>query len=651
MVSLPRTLFALAAVACAAHAQVTGQPVPELAVFDSIVPDVMSRHQVPGGALAVSYKGRLVYARGFGLSSREEGLAVQPEFLFRIASISKPITAAAVMRLVEEGRLELDKPAFGYLPQFVSPTRPPADPRVLDIRVRDLLQHSGGWDREATFDPMFQSVAIARAMGVPPPASCETTIRYMLGRRLDFTPGTKAVYSNFGYCVLGRIVEQASGKKYEDYVKAEVLQPIQVRGMVQGRTRLADKFRNEVRYYDHPTAGLAPSVFPDPPPAVPWPYGGFYLEAMDAHGAWAASAVDVLRMVNAFEGEQGSYLVSPESREQMLAKPPFYAAAEPIYYGLGWFVRPVGEARNWFHGGSMPGTETTVTRTFFDVSYVWLFNNRPRLRDSFVTELDTRIYRAAELITNWPSTDLYPRFTAPGGIPPIIDEAAGAVNGASFGPAVSHGAWISIRGINLAKTTRSWTAPDFVGDRLPLALDGVSVKINGRRAPVAYISPQQLNALAPAVETPGKFWFQVIVDGEPSRPVQFEMQTRAPEIFSYAAGGVSYAAAVHADGVLVGDPFVTQRSRAARPGDRLQLYATGLQPAPVDRILAEPVPLDVLPRILLGTQEASVEYAGTISPGLQQINFVVPNVFPGTPRVVVRIEGQASTAEVVIPVR
>lgn len=161
----------------------------------------MKARHVPGGALAVVKDGRLVYAKGYGWADREKKAPVTPTSLFRIASVSKPITAVAVMKLIEEGRLDLDARAFDIVrlpPVFTKRKKP--DPRSKRVTVRQLLQHTGGWDRDKSFDPMFRPVEIAEAVGVPPPAPPEAVIRYMMGQPLDFAPGARYAYSNFDYC-------------------------------------------------------------------------------------------------------------------------------------------------------------------------------------------------------------------------------------------------------------------------------------------------------------------------------------------------------------------------------------------------------------------------------------------------------------------
>jgi N-acyl-D-amino-acid deacylase len=246
---------ALAAPAAIADASIpiTGDGDPKLAAYDAMMQDFMRQHRPPGAALAVSRSGRLVYARGFGYADRERKEPVQPTSLFRIASLSKPFTSTATLQLVQQGKLKLDTKVFSVLKlqPFLAPGAR-ADRRIYDITVQQCLQHTGGWDRAKGFDPMSAEAAeqISRAMGVPLPIRPEHIIRYTMGRRLDSVPGAQFAYSNFGYCVLGRVIEAFSGLRYHDYVARQVLAPIGISHMRLGRNLLADRAPGEVKYYD-----------------------------------------------------------------------------------------------------------------------------------------------------------------------------------------------------------------------------------------------------------------------------------------------------------------------------------------------------------------------------------------------------------------
>ena len=377
--------------------------------FGALFPDLMSRWGVAGGAVAVVKDDRLVFVKGYGQADTESRAPVTPSSLFRIASLSKPLTSAAVLKLREQGRLGLEDKVFR---KYLVPAPPPGtsmDPRLLEVTVRHLLEHAGGWDRDVSFDPMFRSAEISKALGKPGPASAADIVRYMTGRRLDFAPGARYAYSNFGYCILGRVVEKITGKSYFEAMKELVLDPAGISGMRLGRTRLANRADGEVRYYDYLGAPLAPSVFPGDEGSVPWPYGGFYLEAMDSHGAWLASATDLMRFLAVCDGRAGrADILSASTLQDMTARPglaDWQSAAS--YYGLGWQVRPVGSDANWWHTGSLPGTSSIIVRASNGLSWAGLFNSRPADADGFFKELDETFWKAVEGVTEWPAGDLF----------------------------------------------------------------------------------------------------------------------------------------------------------------------------------------------------------------------------------------------------
>lgn len=386
---------------------ISGTAVPGMASVDDAISELMTRWDIPGGAVGIVRDGRLVYARGFGYADVAAETETAPDALFRIASVSKPVTAAAVLRLVEQDRLSLDEPAFALLPDITPLPGATVDPRLATITVRHLLEHSGGWDRAVTFDPMFLPAQIAAATGTPAPASAEAVIQYMMGQQLDFDPGTRYAYSNFGYAVLGRIIERVTGGTYEAFVQEAVLAPAGVTRMRLGRSLLADRAPGEVRYYDLATVS---SVFPGGG-AVPLPYGGFNLEAMDAHGGWIASAVDLMRFMTAVDRfPTRPDVLTPASIDLMTAKPasPLWDGS-PVHYGLGWLVRPV--EGNWWHGGSLPGTASFLVRTGTEVAWVALFNARAMKPGStFEAEIDGAMWQALGEVTAWPAHDLFASF-------------------------------------------------------------------------------------------------------------------------------------------------------------------------------------------------------------------------------------------------
>ena len=394
-----------------------GEPDPNKGVtpresFQRIIGDLMAKWSIPGGGVTLTKDEKLIMAEGYGLADKSTSQPAAAGSLFRIASVSKPITAVTILKLYEEGLLGLDEKAFKILEGLEPLPGGVVDPRIYQITIRDLLQHSGGWDSSLSGDPMFKSREIAQAMGVPPPADARTIIRYMMGQPLDFAPGEKYAYSNFGYCVLGRIIERVTGLSYEDSVKTRILEPMQIKRMRIGHTLLNDRAENEAVYYDYPGAPLAGSVFPASSGLVPWPYGGFYLEAMDSLGGWIASAVDLMRFITSVDGHpQRPDLLKPSTISLMVARPGLADWKNSSwYYALGWAVRPQVVDANWWHAGSLPGTETIIVRTYHGMSWAALFNSRPQDWETFSTELDNSLWEAVNGITNWPDEDLFTHY-------------------------------------------------------------------------------------------------------------------------------------------------------------------------------------------------------------------------------------------------
>jgi CubicO group peptidase (beta-lactamase class C family) len=383
----------------------TGLADPALASYDRLMLDLLQRYKIPGGAIAVTRNGKLVLARGYGYADQDRKTPVQPDSLFRLASISKTFTSAAVLKLVEQGKLHLDDKAFAFLNDLRPLKGKTPDPRIASVTLRQILHHTGGWDRDASFDPMFRPIVIAEAFGETPPAGCESVIRYMLGQKLDFDPGARFAYSNFGFCVLGRIIERVSGMRYEEFVKREILAPSGITRMKVGKSLASDDAAGEVHYY---AASTARSVFPPLGKTVPWTYGGFNLEAMDSHGGWIASAVDLVKFANAIDGRRGTPLLSKASIRELTSRPAAPMVQDtPAYYGLGWNIRPTGKDANWWHTGSLPGTSTLLVRTHHGYAWAAVFNLRPEGKNQLPVDIDSGMWNAFGEVTAWPDRDLF----------------------------------------------------------------------------------------------------------------------------------------------------------------------------------------------------------------------------------------------------
>ena len=226
------------------------------------------------------------------------------------------------------------------------------------------------------------------------------------------------------------------------------------------------------------------------------------------------------------------------------------------------------------------------------------------------------------------------------------------VNAASFQPGLSQNSWVTITGTNLATTTRLWTADELAGGKLPTSLDGVSVTVNGKDAYVEYISPTQINVVAPADDSTGNVEVRVTANGQVGDAVIANLQTFAPAFFSFDG---KYVAATHADNSLVGKTGLFASAPTAtvpaKPGETVILYGTGFGPTnpavAAGQVTSQLSPITTPYTLTIGGISATVSFAGLIPPyaALYQFNVQVPAaIADGDQPVVVQIGGITSTA-------
>lgn len=347
------------------------------AEIDKLMEAFMQKWDLPGGSFAMALNGKILYSKGYGHSDVDKKEPVTTKSLFRIASCSKPFTAVSIMKLVQDGKLNLNDKVFGEKgildqPQYQNIK----DKRVLEITVTNLLEHTGGWDSDIEGDPMFMSVQIAKAEDVKPPAMQEAIVEYVLSKMmLNHPPGTVYAYSNFGFCVLGRVIEKVTGMTYENYVRENVLTPSGSTTMQLGKNLENERFPNEVTYYGTKGEMTTTSVYGNNQ-TVPWPYGGFNIEAMDSHGEWIASAEDLVNFMTTV----GEYkIINQDSYKTMITPPDI----KDDSYAKGWVVNN----GTIFHTGSLPGTATEIVKATNGYTWALLFNKRS-LNNDIWNDLD-----------------------------------------------------------------------------------------------------------------------------------------------------------------------------------------------------------------------------------------------------------------------
>jgi CubicO group peptidase (beta-lactamase class C family) len=341
----------------------------DASLIDSKLNAYVSQQSVPGLSIAVAKNERLVFAKGYGYADTSTKAPVTPDSIFRVASISKPITAVAIMELVEAGKLNLDSPVFGAgaILGTTYGTKPYAA-NVKQITVRQLASHTSGWSNDGG-DPMFMNLSMNQAQ----------LIGWVLDNRpLKNAPGSAYEYLNFGFCVLGRVIEKISGQSYETYVKQAVLSRCGITRMQIGAESQAAKAVHEVTYY-----GSSPY--------------SLLTHRMDAHGGWIATPIDLLRMMVRVDGftNKADILSVPDESAMNTG-----STANPGY-GLGWIVESTDRA----HNGAMDGCMGFLVRRNDGLSYAVLVNTRAG-GDSFAWGLKGVIDSFVASVT-WPGYDLF----------------------------------------------------------------------------------------------------------------------------------------------------------------------------------------------------------------------------------------------------
>ncbi len=619
---------------------------PGIPIVDQFMAGVMNTYGVLGASVAITHNGQLILARGYGLMDQANNVPTQPDTLYRIASCSKTITAVAIMHLVEQGKLDLDQPAFAVVPDLQAPGGQDKDPRLATITIRELLEHSGGWNPNlAGFDPVDNQVSIAGALGVPSPASSDNMVRYMRGQDLQYNPGEDYNYYDFGYDLLARIIDRVSGMSYEQYVRTNVFAPMGITNARIAQTLVQGQLPGETNYY---ASGKQPNIFPNATPKnVSPPYGVWYMEGFDGDGGWVISAIDYAKFINAIDGQRGNRFLSPSTVATMTARPNIpYWVGQPDYYALGMVVQPTANGQLWWHTGAINGTFTYYFRT--DNGFVWtVFMNAEDRESALQNAVINWINNLMSQVTAWPATDYFVNYPdadpTQAALQPAINTSEGVRNAATFDRGIVPGSWATLLGVNLSRTTRGWTDSDFVNGALPTSLDGVSVMIDGKRAAVSYISPTQINAQVPDNVKPGWVTVQVTTAGVNTSKVLTWTTNNNPGAFTYSQNGITYAVATRADGSQVNP------AAPAQPGDVISLYATGLEVTHSGVVSPAQPDLSTV-GVTIGGQPATVQYAGLVAAGLFQINVVVPAVAAGKQPLYIDSSYIPSPAGVALPV-
>jgi CubicO group peptidase (beta-lactamase class C family) len=303
--------------------------------IDEYVQSVMANQRIPGMAIAIIKQGEPADVRTYGLANVEHSVPVTEKTAFRLASISKQITATAIMMLSEAGKLDVRDSFCDFLDQCPESWK--------DIEIRHLLTHTSGMPRRSpVMDPM----------------DLQTTLEVIEGMydvELESQPGDAFLYSNIAYSILGEVITNVSGQLWSDYVREHIFLPL---GM--NDTRTADyyeliphraegyRFSDNVLYRDDIIIAVRPS------------------------GGYVSTIADMVKWDHAISNLT---LISESSREIMWA-PAILNDGTNTNYGFGWWNDEVGGVRRVRHGGSNPGFRTWYTQYIdYDLRIIVLANS------------------------------------------------------------------------------------------------------------------------------------------------------------------------------------------------------------------------------------------------------------------------------------
>ena len=369
------------------------------AFIDASIEKFRQQNGLKGVSVAIVKDEKLVFAKGYGFANEEAQILVTPNHLFRIASVSKLLTAVAIMKLVENSKITLDSKVFGKYgilndERFLHIK----DRRLEKITVRNLLNHSGGWTQHYG-DLAFLPKAVAKGVGESLPVNIDSYIKFVTTHNVHFEPGSNSVYSNLGYVILGKVIATITGTSYEAFVKKEVLEPAGIVDMQLGGSYASEALPNEVSYYQ-PEDGKPTESFDGSGRMVPKTYGANDIHLIGSAGGWLASSIDLMKLIDVIDNDpRVKDILTPQSIREMTRVDP--KKLDP----LGW--RSTNERGEWWRTGTLPGTSALVKRQPNGYSWVILSNTSNYKGPRLAIEMDRIMSHILLKADHWPDYDLF----------------------------------------------------------------------------------------------------------------------------------------------------------------------------------------------------------------------------------------------------
>ncbi|HEY0393779.1 MAG TPA: serine hydrolase [Candidatus Elarobacter sp.] len=316
----------------------------QTAAIDTIAATVIERKATPSVAIGVAKQGRLVFAKAYGYRNLDDRVPADADTAYGIGSNTKQFTAAAILMLRDQGKLDVDAPVGRYLPGIAHGN---------EVTIRNLLTHTGGYAEFTAIDDI--DMLAAR------PATNEEILQGVVDRPLGFKPGTRWQYSNTGFVMLSLIVEKLSGMRYADYLRTRIFEPV---GMT--RTRYGDPQLVE----GNRATGYSRYAMGDQEHEQHLDYSWF-----SGAGAIMSTLADLEKWNNAID--RGT-LLSAASRDMMHTSFKL-ADGSDTHYGFGLLLQPLpGGKHVVMHGGDTTGFGTQDARFVEDgIDIIVLTNQEP----------------------------------------------------------------------------------------------------------------------------------------------------------------------------------------------------------------------------------------------------------------------------------
>ncbi len=364
--------------------------------LDASIERFMRQWEIRGASFAIMRNDSLLYAKGYGYANAEDSIKCEVKHLFRVASVSKLITAVAIMRLNETGALSVNDTVFGERGILNDSTfLNYRDKKIKRITVEHLLRHTAGFSNPHG-DAAFFPELVAKWMKRNLPLSMDDMVEYASKNRLRARPGGWFDYSNLGYIVLSKIIEKASGMPYEQYVKDSVLHPMGCYDIHLAHNFASDFRDNEVSYYEVKEAEPV-QAYDGSDTLVMKSLGGNNVRGLYGAGGWVASPVELLKFVSAINRcSVKEQFLSEESIDFMT----FYnKRTKPA----GWSSVT---SREWMRTGSMAGTSAIIKAERNGYTWVFISNSSSWTGPRLAKQMNRTISRAISRVKEWPKRDL-----------------------------------------------------------------------------------------------------------------------------------------------------------------------------------------------------------------------------------------------------